>query len=286
MARPGKRGTIRSQLVGAREALAQSGIRDGWLDAEVLLAHVIERDRTWLLSHPERPMTAAERQRFRRLIERRREHVPVAYLTGRREFYGHELHVTPAVLIPRPESELLVDLAIEWLRAHPSARRVIDLGTGSGAIAIAIAKAVSAVRIVGIDIDAKALAVAAENIIEQRLVSRVELRRGDLLRSASSADLIVANLPYLSAARRRSAAPEIGYEPSWALAGGDDGLDAIRQAIQQAPPVIRPGGCLLFECDPLQARRIERLAKQTWSSAEVRIHKDLAGRDRVVQIQL
>lgn len=286
MARPGKRGTIRSQLVDAREELAQSGIRDGWLDAQVLLAHVLNSDRNWLLSHPERPLTSAERQRFRRLIERRREHVPVAYLTGRREFYGHELHVTPAVLIPRPESEQLVDLAIDWLHAHPSARRVIDLGTGSGAIAVAIAKAVSSVRILAVDIDSKALAVAAENIAEQRLLSRVELRRGDLLRSASSADLIVANLPYLSAARRRSAAPGLRYEPSWALAGGDDGLDAIRRALEQAPPVVRPGGCLLFECDPLQARPIERLAKRTWSSADVTIHKDLAGRDRVVQIQL
>jgi release factor glutamine methyltransferase len=190
------------------------------------------------------------------------------------------------VLIPRPESELLVDLALEWLGDHPSARRVIDLGTGSGAIAIAIAKAAPSVRVIGIDVEQKALAVAAKNVAELGVRSRIELRRGDLLRSAPPADLIVANLPYLSAARRRSAGPELGYEPKSALARGEDGLDMIRRAIQQAPAVIRPHGCLLFECDPWQSRRIERLGKETWHVSAVTIHKDLAGRDRAVEIQL
>lgn len=286
MARPAKRGTIRDQLINARAAFRVSGNHDGWLDAEVLLAQVLQVERAWLHGHPERPLTAAQRQRFRRLVGRRIEHVPVAYLTGRKEFYGHELHVSPAVLIPRPESELLVDVSVEWLRDHPSARRVIDLGTGSGAIAIAIAKAVPSVKVVAIDVDQKALAVAAENLAALRLRSRIELRRGDLLRSAPATDLIAANLPYLSAARRRSAAPELSYEPKLALAAGEDGLDLIRRAIQQAPAVIRPHGCLLFECDPGQSQRIERLAKATWAAAAVTIHKDLAGRDRVVQIQL
>ena len=286
MARPGKRGTIREQLINARTALRASGNYDGWLDAEVLLAHVLNVDRAWLHGHPERPLTAAERQRFRRLVDRRREHVPVAYLTGRREFYGHDLRVSQAVLIPRPDSELLVDLAIAWLRSHPSAHRVIDLGTGSGAIAIAIAKAVPSARVVGIDVDARALAVATENVTEQQVASRVKLQRGEMLRTAAPADLIVANLPYLSAARRRTAAPELGYEPAWALAGGEDGLDAIRRAIEQAPRIIRPGGCLIFECDRGQSHRIQRLAKATWPSAIITIHKDLAERDRAVQIQL
>jgi release factor glutamine methyltransferase len=286
MARPGKRGTIREQLSSARASLKASGNYDGWLDAEVLLAHVLNVERTWLHTHPERPLTAVERRRFRDLVERRIAHVPVAYLTGRKEFYGHRLRVSPAVLIPRPNTELLVDLAIEWLRARPSARRVIDLGTGSAAIAIAIARAVPSVRVSGIDVDQKALAVARENVAEHRLLSRIELRRGDLLRSVSPADLIVANLPYLSAARRRTALPELGYEPAWALAGGEDGLDAIRRAIQQAPAALRPGGCLIFECDPLQPHRIERLAKATWPTATVTVHKDLAERDRAVQIQL
>lgn len=286
MARPAKRGTVRDQLINARAALRASGNDDDWLDAEVLLAHVLDVDRAWLHGHPERQLTASQRQRFRRLVDRRGAHVPIAYLTGRKEFYGHNLHVSPAVLIPRPESELLVDLAVDWLRARPAVRKVIDLGTGSGAIAIAIAKAVRSVRVIGIDADVATLSVAAENVIEQRLVSRVELKRGDLLRSARPADLIVANLPYLSAARRRSAGPELSYEPKAALDGGTDGLDLIRRAMQQAPSVMRAHGCLLFEFDPGQSRRIERLAKATWPGASVVIRRDLAGRDRVLQIQL
>jgi release factor glutamine methyltransferase len=286
MARTAKRETIRSQLIAARQVLTAAGFRNGWLDAEVLLGHVLRVDRAWLHAHPERPLTAAEGRRFSRLIDRRAAHQPVAYLTGSREFYGHLLRVSPAVLIPRPETELLVELAIDWLRTHSHARRVIDLGTGSGAVAIAIAKKVPAVRITAIDIAASALRVADRNLREHRLASRISLERGDLLRGASPADLIVANLPYVSPAQRRAADPELGYEPAIALGGGADGLDVIRRAVSQAPGVLRPGGAMLLECDPPQARRIERIATETWESATLTVHKDLAGRDRVVQIQL
>ena len=115
-------------------------------------------------------------------------------------------------------------------------------------------------------------------------MSRVSVRQGDLLRGASPVDLIAANLPYLSAARLRSGGPELAYEPRRALDGGKDGLDVIRRAMEQAPAVLRPGGCLLFECDPPQARRIGQFAMRTWPSPNVTVHKDLAGRDRVVQI--
>lgn len=286
MARPGKPRTIRSELIDARAALTAAGYRDGWLDAEVLLAHILSVDRAFLHGHPERPLTAPERQRFHRLIARRRQHEPIAYLTGRREFYGHTLQVTPAVLIPRPETELLVEVALDWLGGHPAARRVIDLGTGSGAIAIAIAKAVPRVRVTAIDIAAAAVALAQRNVAAQRVASRVTVRRANLLAGAAPADLIVANLPYLSEARRRSADPELDYEPEVALASGADGLDAIRRALPQASTVIRPGGCLIFECDPPQARRIERMAQRTWPAARVTIHRDLAGHNRAVKIEL
>jgi release factor glutamine methyltransferase len=285
MARPGKRGSIRSELVDARSALEQAEVWDAWLDAEVLLAHVLGTERSWLHAHPERPLTAAQRRRFRELIARRAERVPVAYMTGEKEFYGHMLHVSAAVLIPRPETELLVDLAIEWLRGHPQARRVIDLGTGSGAIAIAVAKAMPSIRIIARDVDNRALKVAGRNIVEHRVASRVSLERADLLQGAAPADLIAANLPYLTTVRMRSQ-PELAHEPSRALDGGRDGLDLIRRAIAQAPGVIRAGGCLLFECDPGQTARIGRLAAQAWASATVTVHKDIAGRDRVVRIQL
>jgi release factor glutamine methyltransferase len=283
---PPERPTVGGELAAARAVLAGAKIPGAWLDAEVLLAHVLKTRREALHSHPERAVTAAQRERIDRVIAHRAAHVPIAYLTGEREFYGHSIRVTPAVLIPRPETELLVELAITWLGARPQARRVIDLGTGSGAIAIAIAKAVPTVRVVASDIDGRALRVAAANVKAQRLASRITLVRRDLLEGARQADLVVANLPYLSAARRRAWQDELDAEPIRALDGGRDGLDLIRHALTQAPSVVHAGAALMFECDPGQPRAIARLALDQWPEATVTTHKDLAGRDRVVQIQL
>lgn len=280
------RPTVGGELGAARAALADAKIPGAWLDAEVLLAHVMKTRREALHSHPERGLTAAEHDRLQRLIARRVARVPIAYLTGEREFYGHAIHVTPAVLIPRPETELLVELAIAWLRVHPHARRVIDLGTGSGAVAIAMARALPAVRVVASDIDARALRVAAANVKAHRLASRITLVRRDLLEGARPADLVVANLPYLSATRRRAWQRELDAEPIRALDGGKDGLGLIRRALLQAPDILGPGDALMFECDPGQPRTIARLALHQWPAATVTTHKDLAGRDRVVQIQL
>ena len=160
MARPGKRGTVRNQLIEARSALKQARIFSGWLDAEVVLAHVLRQERSWLHAHPEQPLTATQRRRFHDLISRRAAFAPVAYLTGEREVYGHTIHVSPSVLIPRPETELLVERAIAWLRDHSNARHIIDVGTGSGAIAIALAKAVRSIRVTAIDSDPRAVRVA------------------------------------------------------------------------------------------------------------------------------
>src|SRR5438874_5917885 len=142
MAPAADRASVKVQLATTRATLARAGIPYAWLDAEILVAHVLQSSRERLHSHPEQRLTPAQRQRLRRLTSRRAARVPVPYLTGEREFYGHMLTVSPAVLIPRPESELLVELAVGWLNAHSAARRVIDLGTGSGAVAIAVAKAV------------------------------------------------------------------------------------------------------------------------------------------------
>jgi release factor glutamine methyltransferase len=211
--------------------------------------------------------------------------VPVPYLVAEREFYGHMLAVRPGVLIPRPETELLVELAIDWLRTHPQARRVIDLGTGSGAVAIVLARAVPHIRIEARDVSARALRVAAENIARHRLRRRITTVKANLLRGAAPADVILANLPYIPDALRRVRPKELDYEPAVALDGGKDGLDLIRAALAQAPAALKPGGLVLFECDPAQVRRVVRLAQQHWPAAQVSVHKDLAGLDRVVRIQ-
>ena len=278
-------GRVKAQLAKARATLETAGIPLPWLDAEILVAHVLQSSRERLHSHPERELTIGQRARLRRLTSRRVARVPVPYLVGEREFYGHMFRVTPAVLIPRPSSELLVELAIDWLKAHPRARRMIDLGTGSGAVAISVAKAVPQVHIEARDVSARALKVANENIAYYRLRRRITTVKGDLLRGASPAELILANLPYIPEALRRSRPKELEYEPALALDGGKDGLDLIRTALAQAPAVVKPGGLVLFECDPAQTRRIVRLAQGHWPSAEVTVHKDLAGLDRVVRIQ-
>jgi len=279
------RSRVKAQLAAARATLAKAGIPYAWLDAEILVAHVIHSSRERLHSHPEQRLTAPQRARLRRLTTRRVARVPVPYLVGEREFYGHMVKVTPAVLIPRPSSELLVELAIDWLMAHPQARRVIDLGTGSGAVAISVAKALPQVRIEARDVSARALRVADENIAAHRLRRRIATVRGDLLRGASPADLILANLPYIPEALRRVRPKELEYEPALALDGGKDGLTLIRTALAQAPEVLKPGGLVLFECDPAQTRRLVRLAQGHWPAAEVSVHKDLAGLNRVVRIQ-
>jgi release factor glutamine methyltransferase len=277
---------VKAQLAKTRATLATAGIAYAWLDAEILVAHVLHCTRERLHSHPERLLSPSQRRRLRRLAARRAARVPVAYLTGEREFYGHMLMVTPAVLIPRPESELLVELAIDWLKAHPQARQVIDLGTGSGAVAIAVAKAVPQVGIVARDVSARALRVAAVNVARHRLRRHITIERADVLHGAAPADLILANLPYISEAQKRVRPKELKYEPALALDGGPDGLGLIRIALAQAPALVKPGGAMMLEFDPGQTRRLVRLARGHWPSAEVSVHKDLAGRNRVVRIQL
>ncbi|TMD22375.1 MAG: peptide chain release factor N(5)-glutamine methyltransferase [Chloroflexi bacterium] len=276
---------VKAQLATTRATLATAGIPLPWLDAEILVAHVLQSSRERLHSHPDQQLTIAQRARLRRLTSRRAARVPVPYLVGEREFYGHMLKVTPAVLIPRPSSELLVELAIAWLTTHPQARRVIDLGTGSGAVAISVAKAVPGVRIEARDVSARALRVADDNIARYRLRRRITTVKADLLEGAVPADLILANLPYIPEALRRVRPKELEYEPGLALDGGKDGLSLIRVALAQAPAVVKTGGLLLFECDPAQTRRIVRLAQGHWPSAQLSVHKDLAGQDRVVRIQ-
>src|ERR1700693_3608491 len=278
-------GRVKAQLAKARATLATAGIPLPWLDAEILLAHVVQSSRERLHSHPDRQLTVAQRARLRRLTSRRAARVPVPYLVGEREFYGHMFLVTPAVLIPRPSSELLVELAIDWLKAHPTERRVIDLGTGSGAVAISVAKAVPDVRIEARDVSARALRVAAENIARHRLRRRITTVKADLLRGAKPADVILANLPYIPDALRRVRPKELDYEPPLALDGGKDGLDLIRPAWARAPAALNPGALVLSECAPAQPRRIVRLAQKHWPTAEVSVHKDLAGLTGVVRIQ-
>jgi release factor glutamine methyltransferase len=284
MARANDGDTIGGQLQGARRRLKSGGTPTPVLDAELLLAHVLGSNREWLHMYPETPVSAVQRRRYQTLVSRRMERVPVAYLTGVKEFYGLAIKVTRRVLIPRPESELLVSRAIDFLRTNPRAFEVIDLGTGSGAIAVAIATAVPRVRVTAIDSDRAALRLAASNIAASNVAQRVRLKRGDLLAGAPVADLIVGNLPYLSTVRRRRLPADVRHEPLTALDGGPDGMRLLRRALEQAPERLNPGGGLLLECDPAQAAPLKAEARRSWPRARIAVHPDLSGRARLLEV--
>jgi release factor glutamine methyltransferase len=253
------------------------------LDAELLLAHALGVGRTRLRSHGEAVPSADAAASFLALIERRAAGEPVAYILGRKDFWTLELAVSPAVLVPRPETELLVERALT-LRSGDAARAA-DLGTGSGAIALALASARPRWRIVATDISAAALAVARANAVALGL-ERAEMVQGDWLAClpGRTFDLLLSNPPYVAAGDPALAQPELMREPRLALVAEDDGLAALRAIIGAAPAHLEPGGWLLLEHGATQAAAVagELVAR---GFAQVRSHRDLAGRERMTEGQ-
>lgn len=226
-------------------ALAQAGLAP--IDAQVLLAFVVGRDRSWLVAHRDDVLAREQLATYDALTRRRRDGEPVAYLTGMREFWGLPLHVTTDVLIPRPETETLVELALARLPVDAD-MRVLDLGTGSGAIALALAHERPRARVVATDVSAAALDVARANAsrLEIRNVTFVESNWYDAV-GADPFDLIISNPPYIASGDRHLAEGDVRFEPSPALTPGGDGLDALRTIIDDAPARLRAGGVLLVE---------------------------------------
>ncbi len=254
--------------------LSAANIDDPELEAEVLV-----RTATGLSREQFYAGAPATLERLEALVERRLTREPLAYITGTREFYGHAFEVTPAVLIPRQETELLVEMAISATRDHPGAL-VVDVGTGSGCIAASIALArTDAGPTLGLDASADTLRVARRNAT--RLGASVALVQSNLAMTIGAADVVVANLPYIPQATIPALAPEVReWEPREALDGGADGLDLIRPLIDDCGRRLRPG-LLALECDPAQAAEIGRLMQRAGGAA-VEVHRDLAGSERVV----
>lgn len=279
--------TVARTLRTARTHLAEAGLESPALDAEVLLRHVLGWNRTQILTRREVEITAEDSDRYEVLLRQRLSGVPVAYLTGEREFMGLPFHVSPAVLVPRPETEILVEWAADWLR--PGGRnRVVDVGTGSGAIALSLAHLLGTDwtgDITGIDVSEDALQVAARNQEGLGLESQVTLRTGYLLRGEQeSFDLILANLPYLRP-DQVDGNPDLDAEPRLALDGGADGLDLVRELVADAPRVLAPGGAIGLEIDPDQAQATQDLALATFPEAAVTVLYDLAGHARHIIIE-
>jgi release factor glutamine methyltransferase len=278
-------------LIG--EALAQAAVRlknDGVesprLDAELLLAHVLGTNRAAVLAWPERRLTPKQLTHYRELVARRGSREPLAYIVGHREFYDLDLVVNPKVLIPRPETELLVEHALRLARGLPGTPRLADVGAGSGAIAVTLAVHLPAAVVYALEESAGALAVVAENARRHGVAGRVRCLQGDLLAALPEAvDLITANLPYVTSEEWPGLAPEIReYEPHAALDGGHDGLDLIRRLLATAGPYLRPGGALLLEIGAGQGVAVVALARESFPQAEVRLYQDYAGLDRVVVV--
>lgn len=276
---PSTRATARRDAIAR---LRDAGIESAVLDADLLLAYVLGIRKEDVYAHPEPALSADEIVRYEALIAHRARGEPVAYLRGVKEFYGLDLAVDPRVLIPRPETELLVDEAVRRLAAHPSPL-VCDLGTGSGAIAIALALALPRAHLIATDLSTAALEVARANAARHGVAERVDFRAGDLLGPVGEPlDALVANLPYLTTAEITTArGTSIEFEPRAALDGGANGLAVISRAIDQLLARPAPTDIALFECGPAQARGV---AAALGAAPGVRtdIVADLAGRPRVV----
>jgi release factor glutamine methyltransferase len=265
--------------------LRAAGIATAALDADVLLAHVLGVSKESLYAHPDTEMSHGGMRRYRDLIARRASGEPVAYLRGFKEFYGLRFTVDPRVLIPRPETETLVDAAREVIAGR--ALNLADVGTGSGAVAIAIAAHELGVHVIATDISLDALAVARENTLRNGVADRIELREGDLLAPLSEPmDVVVANLPYLRDAELEhlvGARTSLAFEPRVAVTAGKDGLELIWRAATDLPRVLAPHGTALFEIDPHQADQVSHLLQYAVGGA-TRVISDLAGDQRVVAV--
>lgn len=275
---------------GAR-ILQSSGVTQARREAASLLAHAIKRNLTFLLTHPEHPLTNRDASRFRAMVERRAAGEPLQYITGRQEFYGLEFEVTPDVLIPRPETELLVEKALELLRECDDAPSICDVGTGSGCIAVTLLheRKPPVARVTGLDISPAALEVAARNAARHNVRERLDLVASDCFAALAGGrarfSMIVSNPPYIAEDAIVGLQREVRFfEPRLALTPGTDGLSIIRRLLTDAPPFLFPGGHLLLEIGFDQHSAVRELVDTlVWRLLD--IYRDLQGIPRIVALR-
>lgn len=277
-------------------------LKSDWpeLDAQLILAHALDKPRTWVLAHPETPLSAPQLASVEEAVSRLEHGEPLPYILGHWEFFGLDLDVTPDVLIPRPETELLVEKAIAWLQSSPERRAVADVGTGSGAIAVTLALHVPDAHILATDISCAALDVARRNAQKFHVHHQIEFVECDLLPPPhpfaplplgegmgvrASFDLICANLPYIPT-KTLQHLPIYGREPTLALDGGEDGLDLYRRLLPLASDWLGPSGMMLFEIENTQGVKALSLAYDLFLEADIHLHQDLAGNDRLLEVML
>ncbi len=272
--------TLGDTLRQTHATFAEADIPDARLEAEFLLHHLLGIPKHRLYAFQEQEVSESHIEQLQHSVERRLTREPLAYIIGLKEFYGIELEVSPDVLIPRPESEYLVEQALfaSMMRAGESDWVIADVGTGSGALAISLAIHLPMARIYATEKSPRAADVAARNIQRHNVADRVTLVQGNLLDGVhENPDIILANLPYIRSGAMADLQPEVKWEPREALDGGEDGLDLIRDLLSQAPGKLKESGMLLLEIDPHQASPLEDLGRSLFSEAEISAHRDLAG---------
>ncbi|MBP2639186.1 MAG: prmC [Firmicutes bacterium] len=278
--------TIEKLIAWTKQYFSARGIDTPRLDAEVLLSRILGKDRTYLYVHYDQPLEAEELAKYRQAVKRRAERQPVAYITGHKEFMGLDFVVNPAVLIPRPDTEILAEAALERLTAPtaPAAPALLDVGTGSGALIVSLLAKLPAATGTAVDISEMALEVAAANARRQKVDDRLTLLKSDLFSALGDRrfDAIVSNPPYIPTLEIAGLEPEVRYEPVMALDGGQDGLNCYRRLLAGCPKHLEAGGFMAVEVGEGQAQAVAALAANLDGLAVSEIRKDYAGIERVV----
>lgn len=255
------------------------------LDAQVLVAYITDQTRTRIITHPEALLNRSQITLLQESLIKLESGVPLPYVIGRREFYGLEFTISPAVLIPRPETEHLVEVALKWLDRHPGDKKGIDIGSGSGCIAISIAKNRSNTFWIASDISLSALQIARMNVQRHLVNHNIKLVACNLMDGIRGTfDLICANLPYIPSGQLDSLKVSKS-EPMWALDGGRDGLAHIRRLLQQSAAHLAVPGSVLLEIEASQGKAARETAKLHFPDAKITVLSDLAGHDRILQIE-
>lgn len=277
---------VKEVLASSVEYFKKHNIENPRLDAEVLMAYVLDKERIQLYVDFDLPLQKEELDRYRELVYRRAHHIPVAYLTGIKEFMSLEFEVDRNVLIPRPETEQLVESIIEYCQENnKTVPNIVDIGTGSGVIAISLAHYIDEARVLGIDISDTALEIAGRNVKKHGLADRVKLVQGNILEplikiGKDNVDIVVSNPPYIDDEEYQALSQEVKKEPRIALAGGSDGLEFYRKLIPQVEKVLKNGGLLAVEIGYNQADDIRNLFSSSWHNIIVK--KDYNGCDRMI----
>lgn len=281
---------LREAWARSRRQLERASIPDADIEAQVLLRNALGIDRATFHASLDRELGDEDAEAFERSVQRRIEGEPLSYITGHREFYGLDFVVTPDVLVPRQETEFLVEAVLEYARRRggvEDALTIADIGTGSGCVAVAVGHHLPNATVYATDVSREALCVAEGNVRRHGLEGRVRLRHGDLFEALDGpVDVVVSNPPYLSEEEAVDLPPDVQREPSVALVAGTDGMDVLRRLIMGAREYVKPGGLLALEIDPRRLEAVEGVVGRAFPDSEIGVVNDHAGLERVMTVRV